>query len=135
MFRTLQHNRLTAIIAGLLLALSSSGFTAVLHSCLMAEQSCCDQPLNMMAGMPLDDEEGSANQALTANMSCCAVTVAGGLNTNPIVSGNQQTAQQHLDLILLLPPTVLSGAQQIHPILSTLLSLRLHLRLRWRSTS
>jgi len=114
MFGTDQHTRLTAIIAALLLALSSSGFTAVLHSCLMAEKSCCGLPLNMMAGTPLNDAEGAADPTLTSNMSCCAVTVAGGLNTNPIVSGTQQTTPQHLDLISLLPPSVLSGAQDIH---------------------
>jgi len=115
MVRFHEHRNLTAAVVAVLLALSSSGFTTVLHSCLMAERSCCDA--SMMANMSGDEQTILGKPVLRNDMSCCAITVAGGLNTNPIVAGNQQPPQQHLDLIALLPPSAVSGEQHVptHP--------------------
>lgn len=111
MFYLHQHTRFTAAIVALLLTLSSSGFTAVLRSCLMAERRCCD--VSMMAHMPGDDAAVPGKPALMNNMSCCAVTVAGGLNANPIVAGNQQIVLHHLDVLALLPPTTCIDAEHV----------------------
>jgi hypothetical protein len=115
--------RSVAIIASLLLALSSSGFTLILHSCLMAGQSCCDRPMSMMSHMPWENAGSPEAPVLKSNMACCAVTVAGGLNVNPIVAGSQYPAPQHLDLIALLPPSIASGAQQVPAFSACSLSL------------
>ncbi len=111
MFRVHQNTRLTSLIVAILLMVSSSGFTAVLHSCLMAERSCCDQ--SMMLHMPLDRGTHSGIPGLKADLSCCAVTLAGGLNTNPIVPGNQHSAPQHLDVLSLLPIAECSCTQDV----------------------
>lgn len=118
-----RHTRIIAAVAAFLLALSSSGFTAVLHSCLMAERSCCDA--SMMTHMSGDEGATQAGNPVLKNvMSCCAVTFAGGLNANPIVTGNQYSSLHHLDQVALLPPSVLTGAQQIssHPVSASFLA-------------
>ncbi len=119
MFNLQRNRRFAAAIVAILLTLSSSGFTAVLHSCLMAERVCCDQPMSMMARMPAEDGAFPGSPVLQSDMSCCSVTVAGGLNTNPIVAGNQLPAPPHLDLIALLPSSALSVTQLAltHPAL------------------
>jgi hypothetical protein len=111
MFYLHRHTRLTAWIVALLLSVSSSGFTTVLHSCLMAERSCCNP--SMMTHMPIDRRAGTGNQVLESSMSCCATAVAGGLNSNPIVTGHQSPAHQHLDLLALLPIAEGSGAHYV----------------------
>jgi hypothetical protein len=111
MFSSDRHTRFIATVAAFLLILSSSGFTTVLHSCLMAERSCCNA--SMMAHMNGDEGAVPGKPVLKNNMSCCAVTVAGGLNTNPIVTHDQHHGVQHLDLIVLLSPRTSSDEQQV----------------------
>jgi hypothetical protein len=112
MFNLHRHRGFFAAIVAFLLALSSSGFTAVLHSCLMAqEKSCCD--VSLMREMASDEGVIPGTPVLKNNMSCCTITVAGGLNTNPIVIGDQAAPLQHLEVLALIPPVEFSGAQHI----------------------
>lgn len=67
----------------------------------------------MMTRMDGDENGVPGKPVLKNNMSCCAVTVAGGLNTNPIVAGNTQPAPLHLELIALLPVSSSSGEQEL----------------------
>lgn len=103
--------RLTTAIVAFLMVLSSSGFTVVLHSCLMAERSCCSA--SMTGHMAGDEGAIPGKPELKNDMSCCSTTVAGGVNSNPIVTGTLQPALAHLDLVALLPPMVSSGGQCI----------------------
>jgi hypothetical protein len=61
---------------------ANSGFTLVLHSC-MNEMSCCDG--SMAASTRGHAGTGAATLA-RPGAPCCAVTVAGGVSSNPIVT-------------------------------------------------
>ena len=106
-----QHQRYAALIVAFLMTLSCSGFTTVLHSCLMKNRGCCETSMGLMHRMTGGEPASPGNLILKSNMSCCATTVAGGLNTNPIVSGTQHSIPQHLSLLALLPADELSCAQ------------------------
>jgi hypothetical protein len=105
-----QYPRRTALIVAILLALSSSGFTSALRSCLMPDHACCSA-MGTMAHMPGDEGAIPGILALKSPTSCCSVTVAGGLNTNPIIAGTQQPSFHHLDLLAPVHSAAPCGAQ------------------------
>jgi hypothetical protein len=118
MICTLKNRRIIALLTVIMLSLSATGFTAILHSCLMAEMDCCDEPMAMM--MRDFHDPASDAPALKVKSDCCSVTVAGGLNDSPIVAGNQKSDSHQTDVLMILPLAVISGNSQLssHTILA-----------------
>ena len=97
-----------AIAAVLLVA--SSGFTIVLHSCLMEGASCCDA---MAAGGPMHagrDRAADGVHLSKVPSSCCESTLVGGLNGSTAAIENQ-AAPHDLKGVLAVAGPALSGGQ------------------------
>jgi hypothetical protein len=85
------------ILVVLLLA-ANSGFTLALHSCLMSQMACCAD------SMPSDRDHATDPALAAPAAQCCAVTVAGGVNTNPIATERfQSTDLQKYGGVALVP--------------------------------
>ncbi len=82
MFISRRHIRAIGRTLALFLLVANSGFTLVLHSC-MIEMSCCD---GSMATSTLGHAGTGAATLARPGAQCCAVTVAGGVSSNPIVT-------------------------------------------------
>ena len=77
-------------ILAVLLLLANSGFTMVLHSCLMGSSRCAELPMGMgMHGKA--QSQSSGMELATLSVPCCAVTVAGGINDKPVTT--ERTAE------------------------------------------
>ncbi len=91
--------KIGGIIAAVLLLAVSSGFTVVLHSCLMETMQCCETMStdgSMDAAMPT---QGS--RVAQAGSSCCTSTVIGGLNSFTALL-EKQTKTDHLKVAIVL---------------------------------
>lgn len=79
-----KHISFVGALLVLLLLVANSGFTVALHSCLMSERGCCESmPMEMPAPQPAN---GPGLHLVGVDGNCCQVTVAGGLNANPVVN-------------------------------------------------
>lgn len=81
------HRKVVESLITMLFFIASSGFTVVLHSCLMEETTCCPQASTgtTSASVPVSVEQSA----------CCSTNIVGGLNTNPaLIDKLQKTEQQ-----------------------------------------
>ena len=66
-----------------LLLVANSGFTMVLHTCLMPEMSCCEpSERNVTGGDGCDHARAVAFAAMP--FLCCQLEIVGGVDSNPI---------------------------------------------------
>ncbi len=75
-----------------LFLLSSMGFTAMSHACLMGGTVCCDKASNSL---------DAGRQAVRSNMNdCCRTKLLGGLNTTPaLIEKSLESQKQTADHI------------------------------------
>jgi hypothetical protein len=79
------------LVLAVVLIAASSGFTVVLHSCLMADMACCD---TMAAGGTIGHPAGNSTAAafVKGASSCCENTIVGGLNPTTATLENQSVS-------------------------------------------
>ena len=97
----IRHKALVGALAALVVLLASSGFTVVLHSCLMGSMaSCALAPSSdhmAMASVPAD--HGSMGARFEGS-PCCSTRVVGGVKTAPAVSQKVQDVEHQTYIIV-----------------------------------
>lgn len=71
----------TALVAVFFL-ISSSGFTSILHSCLMGGMACCMSTMQHAYGRTEQSHQPMALHLNSAMTGCCSTTIVGGLSTS-----------------------------------------------------
>jgi hypothetical protein len=110
MFKGRTYLPIGRLALAIVLFVASSGFTMVIHSCLMVERACCD---SMMAGGAMQHSAGSpAADARLAKppSSCCENTVVGGLSRTTATL-ETQAASHHHKMVLAVAGTDLGDGQ------------------------
>jgi hypothetical protein len=72
----------TGRILVLLILMANAGFTLALHSCLMSGKPCCGSPMPVRHAQ----DHPAGMHIVSPPIECCLVTIAGGMNTSPMVS-------------------------------------------------
>jgi hypothetical protein len=88
---------------------ASSGFTVVLHSCLMADMACCG---TMAAGGAMQHAAGhsTSDAALVKDASsCCENTIVGGLSPTTATLESQPTSIHHKSALAVVSPELQAG--------------------------
>jgi hypothetical protein len=117
MAKFLKYRRILAGALAVLFLVSFSGFSTVLHSCLMGGSACCES----MNGASSDTRATALSRSMNG---CCSVKIAGGLNTNPVIS-EKQVKDESADIAFALLPqsawyNALAEAGAHSPIASSL---------------
>jgi hypothetical protein len=116
--------RLGRLALAVVLILASSGFTMVLHSCLMKDMACCG---TMMAVGPMTSRSGESAEGATLvkkASSCCENTVVGGLNTSVATLESQKAPVHQKIFLVAVNPDLPGGQQNDRPSIVTLRHLR-----------
>jgi hypothetical protein len=116
--------RLGRLALAVVLIVASSGFTMVLHSCLMKDAACCG---TMMAGGPMTSRSGASSEGATLMKnasSCCENTVVGGLNPATATLEGQKAPVHPKIVLAAVNPDLPDGQQNDCPSFVTLRHLR-----------
>jgi hypothetical protein len=97
--KTVTYLRLGRLALAMAFLTASSGFTMVLHSCLMEDMACCGA-MTSGGSMPSPSGESTGGASLVKlASSCCENTVVGGLNRTAATLESQQ-APVHQKIVL-----------------------------------
>ena len=112
--------RLGRLALAVALIVASSGFTMVLHSCLMEDMACCTQ---MASERPMPSPSGASSEGpslVKLASSCCDNTIVGGLNPTTATLESQKAPVQQKILLIALSPEFPDGRQRNCPSFVTL---------------
>ena len=105
-----------------LFLMASSGFTDVLHSCLMESRTCCEV-MTVDGTMPSENSGGSSGrETAISGTGCCSDRIVGGLsNMSALTEKNTKSEAQRSVLFVFVP-------ENIHHPLTPATALQLDLR-------
>ncbi len=115
-----------AILATLFLV-SVSGFSTVLHSCLMTGMSCCMSSMPHRDTQPQEASQPSAYYSNITMTGCCSTRIVGGLSTSLALLEHQHKFTQSKFSVLSVATPASIPAPQTHLSLKQYFSLGEHI--------
>jgi hypothetical protein len=111
----------------MLFFIASSGFTMVLHSCLMESGECCESMEDGGSVQLPAGQSAAKPHFVQTGASCCHNIIVGGLNHTSATLENQSSSTYHKSTIAIISPDVPAGQiQSVHPTFLALQQISSH---------